>query len=71
MRPYGPRTLVGIMSALRKWGTTPAGGFKALAVRNPNGIAIIDERGEVTFARSAPPYQCSGAIPAGSWRLRG
>ena len=49
VRPYGPRTLVGIVSALRKWGTTPAGGFKALALRNPNGIAIIDERGEVTF----------------------
>ncbi|MEZ0580452.1 AMP-binding protein [Nocardioides sp. MH1] len=49
VRPYGPRTLVGIATALRKWGTTPAGGFKALAVRNPDGVAIIDERGEVTF----------------------
>ena len=49
VQPYGPGKLVGIVSALRKWGTTPAGGFKALAVRNPNGIAIIDERGEVTF----------------------
>ena len=50
VQPYGPGKLVGIVSALRKWGTTPAGGFKALAVRNPDGIAIIDERGEVTFA---------------------
>ena len=49
VRPYGPRTLYGIVSSLRTWGTTPAGGFRALAVRNPDGIAIIDERGEVTF----------------------
>ncbi len=49
VRPYGPRTLAGIVSSLRKWGTTPAGGFRALALRNPDGIAIIDERGEVTF----------------------
>ncbi|MDZ5622527.1 AMP-binding protein [Nocardioides sp. HM23] len=49
VRPYGPRTLVGIVTSLRRWGTTPAGGFRALAVRNPDGIAIIDERGEVTF----------------------
>ncbi len=49
VRPYGPRKLVGIVTSLRKWGTTPAGGFRALAVRNPDGIAIIDERGKVTF----------------------
>ena len=49
VRPYGPRTLYGMASTLRKWGTTPAGGFKTLALRNPNGVAIIDERGEVTF----------------------
>ncbi|WP_183099224.1 AMP-binding protein [Nocardioides pelophilus] len=49
VRPYGPRTLVGIVGALRKWGTTPAGGFKSLALRMPDGVAIIDERGQVTF----------------------
>jgi acyl-CoA synthetase (AMP-forming)/AMP-acid ligase II len=49
VRPYGPRTLAGIVGALRKWGTTPAGGFKSLALRMPDGIAIIDERGQVTF----------------------
>ena len=49
IRPYGPVTLVGMATTLRKWGTTPAGGFKTLALRNPKGIAIIDERGELTF----------------------
>ncbi|KAA1426655.1 AMP-binding protein [Nocardioides antri] len=49
VRPYGPRTLAGMASTLRKWGTTPAGGFKTLALRNPDGVAIIDERGRVTF----------------------
>jgi acyl-CoA synthetase (AMP-forming)/AMP-acid ligase II len=49
VRPYGPLKLAGIASSLRRWGTTPAGGFRALALRNPNGIAIIDERGKVTF----------------------
>ncbi|KAA1416761.1 AMP-binding protein [Nocardioides humilatus] len=49
VRPYGPKTLYGMASTLRKWGTTPAGGFKTLALRNPNGVAIIDELGKVTF----------------------
>jgi acyl-CoA synthetase (AMP-forming)/AMP-acid ligase II len=49
IRPYGPRKLVGMAGALKKWGTTPAGGFKALALRMPDNVAIIDERGEVTF----------------------
>lgn len=49
IRPYGPRKLAGIANSLRKWGTNPAGGFRALAVRDPDGIAIIDERGELTF----------------------
>jgi len=49
IRPYGPRTLVGMAATLRKWGTTPAGGFKTLALRKPDGVAIIDERGKVTF----------------------
>ena len=49
VQPYGPRKLVGIVTSLRKWGTTPAGGFRALAMRNPDGVAIIDELGQVTF----------------------
>ena len=49
VRPYGPRTLAGMVGTLHKWGTTPAGGFRTLALRQPNGVAIIDELGEVTF----------------------
>ena len=49
VRPYGPQTLAGMVGTLHKWGTTPAGGFKTLALRQPDGVAIIDELGEVTF----------------------
>ncbi|WP_183094243.1 AMP-binding protein [Nocardioides stalactiti] len=49
VRPYGPRKLTGIVTSLTKWGTAPAGGFRALAKRDPDGVAIIDERGELTF----------------------
>ena len=32
-----------------KFGTTAAAGFGAAAARNPDGIAIIDDDGEMTF----------------------
>src|SRR5262249_13190425 len=34
----------------RQWGPTPAAGYAASAVRYPHGIAIVDERGALTFA---------------------
>ena len=39
-------------AGVRRFGTTSAGGFHAAAIRNPNGIALIDEIGEMTFALS-------------------
>ena len=38
--------LVGIAKALSRWGRGPAGGFTTLALRAPNQVGIIDERGE-------------------------
>src|SRR5689334_16192857 len=35
--------------ALRRWGTGPAGGFTALAVRAPDQVGIIDELGSLTY----------------------
>jgi acyl-CoA synthetase (AMP-forming)/AMP-acid ligase II/uncharacterized membrane protein len=35
--------------ALQKWGHTPAAGYTASAVRYPDGDAIIDELGRLTF----------------------
>ncbi len=49
VRPYSPRTLAAMANTLRKWGHAPAGGFKTLAQRDPQGTAIIDERGSLTF----------------------
>jgi fatty-acyl-CoA synthase len=35
--------------ALKKWGPTPAGGYTASAACHPDAVAIIDERGTLTF----------------------
>jgi acyl-CoA synthetase (AMP-forming)/AMP-acid ligase II len=49
IRPYGPRTLVGIGKTIRDWGIGFAGGMGALAVRSPQGVGLIDELGELTW----------------------
>ncbi|HWJ65873.1 MAG TPA: AMP-binding protein [Nocardioides sp.] len=50
VRPYSPAVLGGMVNALRQWSTTPAGGFKTIALRMPDQVAIVDERGSLTFA---------------------
>lgn len=50
VRPYSPRVLAGMVNALRQWSTTPAGGFKTIALRVPDHTAVIDERGALTYA---------------------
>jgi fatty-acyl-CoA synthase len=49
VRPMGPATLAGLGRTLKDWGTGPAGGFIAMAVREPKRIALIDELGELTY----------------------
>ena len=49
IRPYGPRTLVGLGKTVIRWGTGPAGGFMTLAVRHPDRVGLVDELGELTF----------------------
>jgi fatty-acyl-CoA synthase len=49
VRPMRPSTVARIGKALRDWGTGPAGGFTAMALRDPDRVAIIDERGSLTF----------------------
>jgi fatty-acyl-CoA synthase len=49
IRPYSPRKLAGVGLALVRWGTGPAGGFAALAAREPHRIGLVDELGELTF----------------------
>ncbi|HWA67129.1 MAG TPA: AMP-binding protein [Mycobacteriales bacterium] len=45
-----PDRLVGMAAAMRRWGRTPAGLYAANAARDPQAIAVIDEREAVTFA---------------------
>ncbi|WP_238993605.1 AMP-binding protein [Nocardioides caldifontis] len=49
VRPYSPVTLARLGRTLQQWGVGPAGGFAALAVRNPDGVALVDELGELTY----------------------
>jgi fatty-acyl-CoA synthase len=49
VRPYSPRTLARLASTLRRWGLGPAGGFTSLALRHPDRVGVIDERGETTW----------------------
>ena len=44
-----PRFLMSLAPAMKKFGTTSATGFHAAAARNPEGVAVIDERGQLTF----------------------
>jgi fatty-acyl-CoA synthase len=45
-----PRFLGSLGPAMKKFGSTAATGFHAAAQRNPNGIALVDDKGSMTFA---------------------
>jgi fatty-acyl-CoA synthase len=47
--PVAPQRLVHVARALRYWGFTLAGGFAASAARHPDRLAVVDERGSLTF----------------------
>ncbi|MGI8623164.1 MAG: acyl-CoA synthetase [Solirubrobacteraceae bacterium] len=49
LEPTRPDRIVSAANALIRFGPTPAAGYKAAAVRYPDEIAIIDERGTITF----------------------
>ncbi|MEP6814703.1 MAG: AMP-binding protein [Marmoricola sp.] len=49
IRPHSPVALGGVVLALRHYGMGVAGGFKAVSLRFPDRIGIIDELGELTF----------------------
>ena len=49
VRPLSPATLARIGRALKVWGTGPAGGFTAMAARDPGRVGIVDELGSLTF----------------------
>ena len=48
IRAYPPSVLAAVGKALRAWGTGPAGGFVAMALRDPDRVGLVDERGSLT-----------------------
>ncbi|MCW2762443.1 MAG: acyl-CoA synthetase [Marmoricola sp.] len=50
IRPYGPGTLAGIGKALYTRGIGFAGGIRALAVRAPDEVGLVDELGVLTWS---------------------
>jgi fatty-acyl-CoA synthase len=49
VRPYSPAVLARLLRTVRTWGTGPAGGFATLALREPDRVGIVDERGSLTY----------------------
>jgi fatty-acyl-CoA synthase len=47
--PYRPDHLVAMVSALRRYGLSPAAGYAVHSVADRDGIAVVDERGRLTF----------------------
>lgn len=45
-----PKFLLTVGRATRAWGSTIASGLAAAAARNPNGLALVDDLGRLTFA---------------------
>ncbi|MFN8131323.1 MAG: AMP-binding protein [Solirubrobacteraceae bacterium] len=50
LAPVRPDRLVRVGAVLAKYGTTPAAAFPAIAARHPDRLAIVDERGALSFA---------------------
>jgi fatty-acyl-CoA synthase len=64
VRPYSPLVLARMARALLAWGTGPAGGFTALALREPDRTGLVDELGELTFREL---HERSNALAA-TWK---
>ncbi|MDX6677604.1 MAG: fatty-acyl-CoA synthase [Solirubrobacteraceae bacterium] len=47
--PVRPDRAARALLALRRWGPTPAAGYAASAIRYPDAIALVDDRGSLTF----------------------
>jgi acyl-CoA synthetase (AMP-forming)/AMP-acid ligase II len=50
LRPTRPDRAARALVALRQWGPTAAAGYTSAAARYPDGIALVDDRGALTFA---------------------
>jgi acyl-CoA synthetase (AMP-forming)/AMP-acid ligase II len=50
LRPSRPDRLLSAALAVHRWGLTIPGGYAAAAARFPDAVAIVDERGPLSFA---------------------
>jgi acyl-CoA synthetase (AMP-forming)/AMP-acid ligase II len=50
LRPSRPDRTLRSLSALHRWGPTPAAAYTGAAARFPDRIAIVDERGTISFS---------------------
>ncbi|HEY2536218.1 MAG TPA: acyl-CoA synthetase [Solirubrobacteraceae bacterium] len=50
VEPMRPDKIVRSLSALRRWGPTPAASCRMMSIRYPEREALVDERGTLTFA---------------------
>jgi fatty-acyl-CoA synthase len=49
LRPIPATALARMGRALKDWGTGPAGGFTAMAMREPHRVGLVDEKGSLTW----------------------
>ena len=49
VQPYSPKVLAGLARVLSQYGVGMAGGFGAMALRDPKATAVIDEIGPLTW----------------------
>lgn len=51
LRPLRPQVLAGLAAVVKDWGIGPAGGFAAMALRDPDRDCVVDEAGATTWAQ--------------------
>src|SRR4051794_4582650 len=49
LHPERPDRLLRALGTLKDWGPTIAAGYQAAAQRRPDAVALVDERGTLTF----------------------
>ncbi|GLW94991.1 AMP-binding protein [Actinokineospora globicatena] len=49
LNPGRPDRVMRQLGALARWGATLVGGYRAAAARVPDAVALVDERGKLTF----------------------
>jgi acyl-CoA synthetase (AMP-forming)/AMP-acid ligase II len=49
-KPERPDRALRALGALRRWGSSPAAAYTVSAIRCPERVALVDERGTLTFA---------------------